>query len=214
LAESFYYNSPYAFSENHVIAHIELEGLEKVTFQQGLLQNENYKKILNVQAQTSGGKRFRDKFVNQNEYNILYFTHDGVFDGANTSISSIEEFNSLKDNLPIFYGDLEENLVKDALGDNKLILININDKFIEKEDLSKTKEGSYTLNHEEYHAEKTIEGVVGKNKNPKDHLGYYGEYRSDSPNDSDVKNMDMYKNSEAKKQMDEIDSIIKRDYER
>ncbi|HTH56911.1 MAG TPA: DUF6443 domain-containing protein [Cyclobacteriaceae bacterium] len=29
LAEHFYYNSPYAFSENHVTAHVELEGLEK-----------------------------------------------------------------------------------------------------------------------------------------------------------------------------------------
>ena len=32
LAESFYYNSPYAFSENKVTSHIELEGLEAVPF--------------------------------------------------------------------------------------------------------------------------------------------------------------------------------------
>jgi len=30
LAEKYVYNSPYAFSENHVVAHRELEGLEKV----------------------------------------------------------------------------------------------------------------------------------------------------------------------------------------
>jgi RHS repeat-associated protein len=30
LAEKYYYNSPYAFSENHVVAHRELEGLEKI----------------------------------------------------------------------------------------------------------------------------------------------------------------------------------------
>jgi RHS repeat-associated protein len=30
LSEKYYYNSPYAFSENHVTTHIELEGLEKV----------------------------------------------------------------------------------------------------------------------------------------------------------------------------------------
>src|SRR5690606_23427082 len=28
LAEDYYYNSPYAFSENKVVAHVELEGLE------------------------------------------------------------------------------------------------------------------------------------------------------------------------------------------
>ncbi len=31
LAEKYVYNSPYAFSENHVVAHRELEGLEKVS---------------------------------------------------------------------------------------------------------------------------------------------------------------------------------------
>jgi len=30
LAEDYYYNSPYAFSENKVVAHVELEGLESV----------------------------------------------------------------------------------------------------------------------------------------------------------------------------------------
>ena len=30
LAEKYYYNSPYAFSENKVVAHVELEGLEAV----------------------------------------------------------------------------------------------------------------------------------------------------------------------------------------
>ncbi|MGB3468346.1 MAG: hypothetical protein WBA74_23880 [Cyclobacteriaceae bacterium] len=31
MAEDYVYNSPYAFSENHVTAHVELEGLEKVS---------------------------------------------------------------------------------------------------------------------------------------------------------------------------------------
>jgi RHS repeat-associated protein len=33
LAEKYYYNSPYAFSENKVVAHIELEGLESVSIE-------------------------------------------------------------------------------------------------------------------------------------------------------------------------------------
>jgi len=36
LAEKYYYNSPYAFSGNHVVAHRELEGLEKVQFMAAL----------------------------------------------------------------------------------------------------------------------------------------------------------------------------------
>jgi RHS repeat-associated protein len=31
LADSYVYNSPYAFSENHVTSHVELEGLEKIS---------------------------------------------------------------------------------------------------------------------------------------------------------------------------------------
>lgn len=33
LAKDYYYNSPYAFSENKVVAHVELEGLEAIYFQ-------------------------------------------------------------------------------------------------------------------------------------------------------------------------------------
>lgn len=40
LAEDYYYNSPYAFSENKVIAHIELEGLEAKSIQEQALDNE------------------------------------------------------------------------------------------------------------------------------------------------------------------------------
>jgi RHS repeat-associated protein len=32
LAEKYYYNSPYAFSENKVVAHVELEGLESAPY--------------------------------------------------------------------------------------------------------------------------------------------------------------------------------------
>jgi RHS repeat-associated protein len=46
LAESFYYNSPYAFSENKVTNHIELEGLEAYPAQQAL--NQEIKKAETV----------------------------------------------------------------------------------------------------------------------------------------------------------------------
>ena len=36
LAEDYYYNSTYAFSENHVVAHVELEGLEKESIHNAL----------------------------------------------------------------------------------------------------------------------------------------------------------------------------------
>jgi RHS repeat-associated protein len=41
LAEKYYYNSPYAFSENKVVAHVEIEGLEAAEY---LLKQEIQKK--------------------------------------------------------------------------------------------------------------------------------------------------------------------------
>ena len=47
LAEKFYYNSTYAFSENKVVSHVELEGLEGADFR-------NTKAIANKLAETNG----------------------------------------------------------------------------------------------------------------------------------------------------------------
>jgi RHS repeat-associated protein len=41
LAEKYYYNSPYAFSENKVVAHRELEGLEAESIKQEIKKVEN-----------------------------------------------------------------------------------------------------------------------------------------------------------------------------
>ncbi|MEJ0055862.1 MAG: hypothetical protein WDN75_09560 [Bacteroidota bacterium] len=38
LSQKYVYNSPYAFSENHVTSHVELEGLEKLNFNIALLR--------------------------------------------------------------------------------------------------------------------------------------------------------------------------------
>ena len=41
LSDKYVYNSPYAFSENHVTTYVELEGLEKVHFQAALQEGED-----------------------------------------------------------------------------------------------------------------------------------------------------------------------------
>jgi len=46
LADKYVYNSPFAFSENHVTTHVELEGLEKMHFQAAL--NEGDKNVAQV----------------------------------------------------------------------------------------------------------------------------------------------------------------------
>ena len=58
LAEDYYYNSPYAFSENKVTAHIELEGLEALSIKSknGNQTNYTYNKDGTITASTSSVK--------------------------------------------------------------------------------------------------------------------------------------------------------------
>jgi RHS repeat-associated protein len=52
LAEDYYYNSPYAFSENDVISAIELEGLEKLRITNySLIQSQKLKESFNRKSQ-------------------------------------------------------------------------------------------------------------------------------------------------------------------
>jgi RHS repeat-associated protein len=60
LAESFYYNSPYAFSENHVTSHVELEGLEKVSIKNADLKDGRTGHTINgVRVGASQGKLYK-----------------------------------------------------------------------------------------------------------------------------------------------------------
>jgi len=67
LAEKFYYNSPYAFSENKVTHHIELEGLEAMEI--GLLL-----KVAEFKARTAGSvyniQSAGERFVSSNSGNV------------------------------------------------------------------------------------------------------------------------------------------------
>ena len=65
LASDYVYNSPYAFSENHVTTHIELEGLEAVPFMKEARQFENSVKSFQKgigDAQKAAGKFISNLF--------------------------------------------------------------------------------------------------------------------------------------------------------
>ena len=70
LAEKFVYNSPYAFSENKVISHFELEGLEAVLaitmgkdvrYRGGILQQAN-SNVQHTNLQSGGVNNFVEAF--------------------------------------------------------------------------------------------------------------------------------------------------------
>ncbi|WP_068944518.1 MULTISPECIES: RHS repeat domain-containing protein [Chryseobacterium] len=72
LSEKYSYQSHYNFSENAVVAHRELEGLEKVFFQNVLFKDERFQKAYQAERKTTGGKEFSKAVSSQNKINVLY----------------------------------------------------------------------------------------------------------------------------------------------
>jgi RHS repeat-associated protein len=77
LSEKFYYNSPYAFSENKVVAHVELEGLESYSIK--FLTNgesskyENVTKpLLNEPAQEPAGPPSASEKILNGTGNVIF----------------------------------------------------------------------------------------------------------------------------------------------
>jgi hypothetical protein len=68
LAEKYLYNSPYAFSENHVTAHIELEGLEKVKFMVARFEPNKREYRSPNQAAKNPSKKENTNFENVNRF--------------------------------------------------------------------------------------------------------------------------------------------------
>lgn len=99
------------------------------------------------------------------------------------------------------------------MGENKLILIGINEEKLEVGDEVVT-DGAKTLNHEEVaHGISSLEGNDEmKGKNAADHLNYFGvDVGNSSPSDADVQKLQKFIESKARQQYDEIDNIIKKD---
>ncbi len=209
LASDYVYNSPYAFSENHVTAHIELEGLEKVFFQEGLNNNSVYSKSYSIQRQTTGGKDFQSKLKNQNTYNVLYAIHSYNYsDGRVVDIDNFDDFNQKQQSAS--YPELKSikgTDIKQAIEDGKkVVLILLNKDRTQSEKM--TKQGARDLNHEEVsHASDVLDGNLRDAY--EDHEFYYGEKSGTSPSDHQIETNPKYSNSVAKKQYDEIDKIIK-----
>jgi hypothetical protein len=189
------------------VAHVELEGLEKEFFMSSLKQNNSFKKAYEVQRKTSGGQSFNKTLKGQSKLNVLYFVHSGRGTGTNTKITSADQLDKLQQG---YFGSgfkaVTKKAVNTAMGKEGLILIGIKDR--ELEDLV---EGTATLNHEEHHAESTLEGNEQEDKNEKDHESYYGEYRWDSPSNEKVKNDRKYQNTKANQQLNEIIKMWNKD---
>lgn len=85
LAEEFFYNSPYAFSENQVTNHIELEGLEKVEADKARLVEEAKKYVQANPGGTYGFDKEKPVPTQQEVANGAKMDCAGLVRGASTS---------------------------------------------------------------------------------------------------------------------------------
>ncbi|MEM7107051.1 MAG: DUF6443 domain-containing protein [Bacteroidota bacterium] len=107
LAEKYYYNSPYAFSENKVTAHIELEGLEAWDIknewtEETIAQYNDYitekGNELNEQGVSCTCEDFAlttlIDFASENNLPVTLENGEGIFDASSESYSSVDEFKN------------------------------------------------------------------------------------------------------------------------
>ncbi|BDD06798.1 RHS repeat-associated core domain-containing protein [Aureibacter tunicatorum] len=173
LAPDYPWNSPYAFSENVVIDHVELEGLEKIFYQLASGNDKSFINTWNIQCKTSLGKEMMSKFKKQKKYNTIYYHYaSGSPIGFVDVFENYEEYENTMDGYTDRtsrkYG-IDKELFKKATADGrKAAVIGIT------ETTENLKAEVYDLNHEEYYFMEYLDHDDIKGKNNKDHIKYYG----------------------------------------
>ncbi len=109
LAPEYPHNSPYAFSENSVIAFIEFEGLEKVTFNRGF---GGYKESVTVDFTNMSDDEIKQKLLELEKYHQGHITlesiksanddsywvvTDGTILGGRSASTTIDGYNNIEE---------------------------------------------------------------------------------------------------------------------
>jgi RHS repeat-associated protein len=205
LSEKYSYQSHYNFSENAVISYRELEGLEKIFFQNILFKDERFQKAYQAERQTTGGKEFSNVLSSQNKINVLYTNFSKTnATGIAPLIDSKKEFSEISNDYglgvhPNEYDKISENGTKKiqvigmSFGDNSATAFDV----------------AATINHEEVaHGTKTIEKNE-EQSNAGDHKSYYGTYTETSPDDKTVLTDKRYEDTKANTNQKELQQILK-----
>jgi RHS repeat-associated protein len=207
LADKYVYNSPYAFSENHVVAHRELEGLEKVSIQQTLGNNYNFYRAYNLQRQTTGGQEVSKLIAGQSKINVFYYVYKGGWSSGQTfKATNLEDFRKRKA-VDGTLQSLSDKEVEQAMDGNELLFIGIEQSALETDERGEN--AAFTLNHEEVaHGESFLKGTFKSAED--DHAKFYGGnwFATISPSNSAVKSNPRFNNSKAREQLSQITRMI------
>lgn len=208
IADNFAFVSGYNYAENSPIKHVDLWGLQKAIFDINARSNSTFMSSYYINRQTSGGKKF-DKALKQSNVITIYAILTRGVDGFTAGpFKSFEEFTDKRATSYSLYYSTEDNWkeYENYFEEGKEVLVigaYCNDDCTQKGQ----REVAHTINHEEVsHGINKIEGVE-KAEND-EHKDYNDRKSKTSPAIEDIKSNPRYKNSEAKKQLDEIDKII------
>ena len=210
LAERFAWVSPYNYAENRVVDGIDWWGLQYKVYDVNAASNSTFMDAMTVQEQTTGGQSFISLLESKENIVVVYFIlqqspADGVVIGF---FDTFEEFlDERLENYYLYWGT--ENNWKDYKSyfkEGKSVLL----IGVDCEDdcsLSTIREAAFTLNHEEVaHALDKLNGDQFSAE--EDHERCFGKKTSYSPSADEMDSDPQFKDTEAKKQLDEIDKIL------
>ncbi len=210
IADQFAWVSVYNYAENDPIRFIDLHGLQKALYDRNAVNNKSFVSAQAINEQTSGGKRFAKTLRGQTKIDVVYaIAQRGASGSTAGPYKNFEEFTEDRGNKYTLYYATEDNWrdYEAYFEEGKeLMIITVtcvddcgNDDVI--------REAAHTLNHEE--VAHGLNGLLGIEESQDDeHKAYNGVKSRTSPNTEDIKNNSKYKDSEAKKQLDEIDKIM------
>ncbi|NBC05567.1 MAG: hypothetical protein GVY26_00055 [Bacteroidetes bacterium] len=199
----------YNYAENEPVANIDLWGLQAVRYDKNALSNSTFQSARAINLQTSGGEAFMKALKSQDKIDVVYAVIKRLYDGQTSGpFKSFDEFTNarkkstgLKEATRNNWEEYESYFE----GGREILIVST---FCDDDckDMS-IRSSTLNINHEE--VAHGINRLLGIDKSfSQEHLDFNGEAGQYSPNDEDIKNDPKYRNTEAKRQMDEIDKIM------
>ena len=209
ISDQFPWVSTYNYAENEPVANIDLHGLQKVRYDKNALGNSTFQSARAINLQTTGGQRFNKTLKSQNKIDVVYAIIPKFYDGETAGpFSSFDDFKKAREKKPGLKAATSENWkeYESYFESNKQVLV-ISTYCDDTCDNSDIKSAATNLNHEEVaHGINRLNGV--EKSVSQEHLDFNGEAGQFSPSDEEISSNPKYRNTKAKKQIDEINEIM------
>jgi len=227
LSEKFYNWTPYQYCSNNPISKVEIDGLEGLYFHKDLQNSPAWGQVFRVSSNTTSHQNFVRVVEGQKIWDVYYSTYSSQYGSAGWAVplmSARDYYNkkymvdfgsTLKPNLSFVGTTLLSNLNDKEMeplfaGGKHIFVVFINQNLLKYETTSDLSNSSFSILHEENHALKRILGIISTII--EDHDKYYNSpVGYFSPTEEEVRTEEQYKNSQAKKDIDETDKNARKE---